>query len=358
VVIAHDYLTQRGGAERVVLAMVRSFPGASIVTSLYDPRATFPEFGTRHVVTSPLQRSALLRRHHRLGLPVYAPVFSATHVDADLVVCSTSGWAHGVATRGRRLLYVHNTARWLYQADDYFRQHPRAVAGAARVLGAPLRRWDRENGRSADLVLANSTTVQERLARHWGVAAEVLHPPHAADVTGDREPVSDIEPGYLLTVSRLQAHKRVDVLVDAMVPMPDQRLVVVGRGPQADALRQIAPRNCVFLGHVSDAQLRWLYANSAAVLSAAHEDFGLVPLEAMAFGRPVVVLRAGGFRETVLEGETGLFFDQPQRRAVVAAVSELPNQTFDPARIAAHAATFGEASFTRRLRDYAAGVLA
>ncbi|MGP8008173.1 MAG: glycosyltransferase [Acidimicrobiales bacterium] len=357
-VIVHDYLTQRGGAERVVLAMARSFPGAPIVTSLYEPDATFPEFGAVQVDTSRLQGVALLRRSHRLALPLYAPVFSAMQVEADLVVCSTSGWAHGVSGTGRRLLYVHNAARWLYQTDDYLARQPRVVRSAAHALGAPLRRWDRAHGRSADLVLANSETVRQRLARHWGVDAQVLYPPHGADIGAGREPVPGLEPGYLLAVSRLVPHKRVDVLTAAMEQLPDLQLVVVGSGPQAAALRQAAPANCVFLERVPDSRLRWLYANAAALLSASHEDLGLTPLEAMAFGRPVAVLRAGGFLETVLDGETGVFFDRPEPADVVGAVRRLLAHSFDGERIAAHARRFDEASFARQLRHFAAEALA
>jgi glycosyltransferase involved in cell wall biosynthesis len=358
VVIAHDYLTQRGGAERVVLAMARAFPNAPIVTSLYEREATYPEFMAHQVRTSALQRFSLLRRHHRLGLPLYASVFSAMHVEADLVLCSTSGWAHGVSATGRRMLYVENTARWLYQVDDYLRDYPPALRSLARSLGRPLRRWDRNQGGSADLVLANSQNVRERLAQHWGVEAEVLYPPHGADVTAEREPIVDLEPGYLLAVSRLVSHKRVDVLTSAMERLGESRLVIVGSGPESKALRLAAPPNCLFLEHVSDTQLRWLYANAAALLSATHEDFGLAPLEAMAFGRPVVVLRAGGFLETVLEGETGLFFDAADAQSVVDAVHELAREHFDERAIAAHAQRFDEARFATALRSYADKVLA
>ncbi len=358
VVIAHDYLTQRGGAERVVLAMARAFPAAPIVTSLYEPDATFPEFSEHKVKTSALQRIAVLRRHHRLALPLYAPIFSTTHVDADLVLCSTSGWAHGVRTTGRRLIYVHNTARWLYQTGAYLRKHPPAVRSAARVLGAPLRRWDRTQGRSGELVLANSRTVRDRLARSWGVDAEVLYPPHGADLGAVREPVNGLEPGFLLAVSRLLPHKRVDVLTSAMERLPGQRLVIVGNGPQARALRLAAPTNCHFLEDVPDSQLRWLYANATALLSATHEDLGLAPLEAMAFGRPVAVLRAGGFLETVVEDETGVFFDSPSPADVVGAVHRLGAQGFDEKRIAAHAQRFDETSFARQLHHFAEEALA
>jgi glycosyltransferase involved in cell wall biosynthesis len=358
VVIAHDYLTQRGGAERVVLAMARAFPGAPIVTSLYEPDATFPEFRAHEVTTSTLQQIGLLRRHHRLALPLYAPIFSTTHVDSDLLLCSTSGWAHGISGTGRRLLYVHNTARWLYQTDDYLRRHPPVLRSLAHVLGAPLRRWDRTHGCSADLVLANSRTVRDRLARYWGVDAQVLYPPHGADLGAVREPVRGLEPGYLLAVSRLLPHKRVDVLVAAMEQLPDQRLVIVGSGPRARALRLAAPANCVFLENVPDTELRWLYANTAALLSATHEDLGLAALEAMAFGRPVAVLRAGGFLETVVEGETGVFFDSPEPADVVGALRRLLAGSFDQERIAAYAQRFDEASFARQLHHFAEVALA
>ena len=117
--IAHDYLTQRGGAERVVLAMLRAFPEATVHTLLYDPDGTFPEFRDARVVTSPLDRIGPLRRNHRLALPVLAPAASRMTVDADLTVVSTSGWAHGFDVRGRSLVYCYNPARWLYQTDDY-----------------------------------------------------------------------------------------------------------------------------------------------------------------------------------------------------------------------------------------------
>jgi glycosyltransferase involved in cell wall biosynthesis len=207
-------------------------------------------------------------------------------------------------------------------------------------------------------VVVNSETVRVRLAEHWGVDARVLYPPHGANIEAEREPVPGLEPGYLLTVCRLLAHKRVDVLTAAMELLPGQRLVVVGSGPESKALRAAAPANCVFLEGVSDAQLRWLYANTAGLLSAAHEDLGLAPLEAMAFGRPVAVVRAGGFLETVIEGETGVFFDLAHPADVVRAVRLLLDQDFESHTIAAHARRFDEASFARQLRRYADEALA
>ena len=207
-------------------------------------------------------------------------------------------------------------------------------------------------------MLANSQTVRARLARHWGVDAEVLYPPHGANLITAPEPIPGLEPGYLLAVSRLVPHKRLEVLTEAMEHLPDQRLVVVGSGPLARALRQGAPANCIFLERVSDAQLAWLYANGVALLSAAHEDLGLAALEAMAYGTPVAVRHAGGFLETVVEGETGLFFERPEPTEVVRAVRGLLGHSFDRELIAKHAQRFDEASFAEALHRFAEVALA
>jgi glycosyltransferase involved in cell wall biosynthesis len=200
--------------------------------------------------------------------------------------------------------------------------------------------------------------VRDRIARHWHVEAPVLYPPHGVDITGEQEPMPGINPGFLLVVSRLVAHKRVEVLTAAMSQLPDLQLVLVGSGPQAIPLQASAPNNCLFLEDVSDANLRWLYTNSIALLSAAFEDFGLAAVEAMALGRPAVVLRAGGFLETVIEGETGIFFDNQESHEVVRAVRELLTHPLDARKIAAHAARFDEANFARKLHGFAAQLLA
>lgn len=124
VALVHDYLTQRGGAERVVLSLRRAFPDAPIYTSLYDPAGTFPEFGAADVQPLPLNLLAPLRRRHRLALGLLAPSFSRLRVEADVVVCSSSGWAHGTAATGRKIVYCHAPARWLYQGERYLGERP------------------------------------------------------------------------------------------------------------------------------------------------------------------------------------------------------------------------------------------
>jgi glycosyltransferase involved in cell wall biosynthesis len=350
-VVVHDYLTQRGGAERVVLALAKIFPDAPMVTSLYDPRGTFPEFGALRLRTTWLQRIPIFRTHHRLALPLYASVFSRMTVAARVVLCSTSGWAHGVKVNGYKVLYVYNTARWLYQTPEYLGSKSRLLQAVLQRLFAPLRRWDRRKARSADKVIAISNGVKGRIREHWGIDAEVVYPPHSADLGGERRPVLGMEPGFLLAVTRLLPYKRVDALVQAMGELKDLRLVIVGKGPEEHRLKRAAPDNCTFLRAVDDAELRWLYTNASGLVSAANEDFGLVPLEAMAFGCPVAVLRAGGFLETVIEGTTGVFFDTTEPGEIRDAIRQLLKCDWDQSVLAAHAGKFSTRAFADRIRQ-------
>jgi glycosyltransferase involved in cell wall biosynthesis len=246
--IAHDYLTQRGGAERVVLAMSKAFPEAPIYTLLYDPDGTFPEFRDRRIVTSPLNRVGPLRRHHRAALPLLPVAASRLHVPADVVLASSSGWAHGFRTDGRLIVYCHNPARWLYQADEYL--GPGWRAALKRTALAPVRaglvRWDRRAAARAERYLANSSVVRERILRAYGIQAELLFPPAGVSVHGSQAPVPELldwsGEGYHLVVSRLLPYKNVDVVIEAFTGL-DERLVVVGSGPEEERLRDMAGPN-------------------------------------------------------------------------------------------------------------------
>ena len=350
VALVHDYLTQRGGAERVALSLTRAFPGTPLHTSLYEPATTFREFEQVGVRPGPLNALAPLRREHRLALPLLAPAFSAMRIDADVVVCSSSGWAHGARVTGRKIVYCHTPARWLYQADRYLRGRGGSARFVARALRTPLVRWDKAAAASADLYLANSTVVAERIERIYGVQAAVVPPPPALTPDGDTEPLADIEPGFALCVSRLLPYKNVDAVVRAFASLPADRLVVAGAGPDANALRAHAGPNVTFVGRVTDEQLRWLYASSDLLVAASHEDFGLTPLEAATFGKPSVVLRWGGFLDTVSEEQTGLFFDTPEPASVASAVRDARAHPWTADAIRAHAATFAEERFIERIR--------
>jgi len=349
--LVHDYLTQQGGAERVVLALATAYPDAPLYTSLYDPRGTFPGFADHQIRTLPLDRVGILRAHHRLALPLLAPAFSRLHVDAEVTLCSSSGWAHGARVSGRKVVYCHTPARWLYQSDRYLAGSSRSSAAVLAALSPALRRWDRRAAASADRYLVNSNAVRARVADLYGIDADVVPPPVDIETDGPRDAPADIEPGFLLCVSRLLAYKNVGAVTEAFGRLPDRRLVVVGTGPEAERIASVAPANVTLLGRVDDAGLRWLYGSCLGLVAASYEDFGLTPVEAAAFGRPTAALRWGGFLDTIEEGTTGVFFDQATPTAIAAAVERLAGRTWDAGAMTAHALRFSSARFLARIQE-------
>jgi glycosyltransferase involved in cell wall biosynthesis len=357
VAVVHDYLTQRGGAERVVLDLLEAFPGAPLYTAVYEPDRTFPEFAAHDVHVSGLNAIGWLRHDHRLGLPLYPAVFARLRVRADVVVCSSSGFAHGAAATGRKVVYCHNPPRWLYQATEYLGERARPQAAAAlALLAPPLRAWDRRAARSADRYLVNSSVVRDRVRSAYGIDADLVPPPPGVTADGPVEPVQGVEPGFLLCVSRLLPYKNV-VAVAQAASLARRSLVVVGDGPDEPAVRDALPPGSRLLTGVSDARLRWLYANCESLVAAAHEDFGLTPLEAAGLGRPSVTLRGGGFLDTVDEGRTGVFFDEPRPDAIARSIVEAAATQWSAPALRAHAAQFSRARFVERVRAAVADVV-
>ena len=348
VVIAHDYLTQRGGAERVVLAMLEAFPDARVVTSFHDPESTFPEFADHEVETTWPDRFRTLRTDPRRAFPILAPTVSRHRItDADVVLVSSSGWAHGFATEAPKVVYCHNPARWLHQRSDYAAGIPAAARVALRLLSPALVRWDRTAAATATSYLANSTAVQQRIKQAYGIDAGLLHPPPGLDPTGAQSTVPGLRPGFLMTVARARGYKNSQVLCEAARHLPERPLAVVGGLPEGTP----RPGNVVDLGRVDDAQLRWLYAHAAGLVAVSHEDFGLTPVEGYGFGLPSVLLRAGGYLDSSVEDLTTVFVDEVTPRAVAAGVRELLARDWDRELIRKHADQFSPATFRQRLRD-------
>lgn len=364
VALAHDYATQRGGAERVALLLADTFPGSPLYTTLYDPRGTFPEFASLDLRPGPLNRVGILRRHHRLALPLLAPAVDAQRVEADVLVASSTGWAHGYRGARRTVVYCHAPARWLYQRDRYLGAHTTASATGRlarsatgvplRALTPALRAWDVRAARRADLYLANSTVTRRAVADAYGIDAEVLPPPPALLPAGNELAVNGIEPGFVLCVARLLPYKNVDVIIRAVNALPSARLVVVGIGPDLARLTALASPRVRLLGRVDDDVLRWLYRNAAALAAASYEDYGLSPLEAGTFGKPSVVLRDGGFLDTVAEGRTGVFFDTPEAGAVADAITDALGRPWDARLIEDHVSQFSAERFSGRVREVVA----
>ncbi|GLI29367.1 MULTISPECIES: glycosyltransferase [Brachybacterium] len=363
IAIAHDYLTQRGGAERVVLSLAKAFPEAEIHTLFYEPEQTYPEFREMRIHTSGLNRVGTFRRDPRIALPLLAPASSRMRIDADVVIASSSGWAHAYPTTGRKIVYCHSPARWLYLPEDYLGEagpfDPKRLA--LKVLTPFLTRWDQRAARTADQYLANSSVVRERIHRVYGLDAPALFPPFSPAVAeGEQEPIGGLagwagedgtEGGHYLVVSRLQPYKHVGAVIEALAGMPERRLLVIGRGPEKQRLLDIAPENVRLVEGLSDAQMRWAYGHATALITASHEDFGLTPLEAGAHGVPTIALRAGGYLDTVQDGVNGTFFDSPEPTSIRRAIEQHSQAVHLNAHtIRMNAEKFSEAHFHAELR--------
>jgi glycosyltransferase involved in cell wall biosynthesis len=349
VALVHDFLVDVRGAERVFLAVCDLFPQADLFTAVYDEQGTEGRFAHRSIHTSFLQRLRPNARTFRALLPLYPAAMESLDLRGyDLVISSSSAWAHGVIPDedAVHVCYCHNPFRYAWNA----RQETLAARGPVgrAALGAVFQRWrqwDWIAAQRVDAYVANSQTTKRRVARYFGREATVLHPPV------DIERFAPAEPGEAYVVlSELMAHKRIEVAVRAFneLRLP---LVVVGNGPDARRLHRLAGPTVSFTGRVSDAEAAHILARARALVVTATEEFGIAAVEAQAAGRPVIALHEGGVRETVIEGETGIFFDRPEPEALVEAVLAFDVLAVDSAACVASARRFDTAQFRRGLRS-------
>jgi glycosyltransferase involved in cell wall biosynthesis len=359
VAISTDWLCQWCGAERFNLSLARAFPGAPMYTSVYYPSRTYPEYADIDVRPSRLNSFPPFRRWHRATFPLLAHEFSRQTIEADVLVAASAGFAHGMNTTGRKVVYCHTPARWLYQPPERYlggNLAKRAILGSGRRR---LRAWDERAAASADRYIASSSAVATRIHEVYGIEAEVVHPPVtlSADGPSVRPASAPDEPGFLLCVGRLIAYKNIPAVVEAFRSLPDLRLVVVGQGGLQRELARSKPGNVTLIPTVSDAELRWLYKNSSGLVAASFEDFGLTPGEAASFGKPVAALRWGGYVDTVAEGRTGVFFERPEAAHIASAVREMHGFRWDSIQLQRHAAGFGEDAFIARMQEIVSDVL-
>ena len=351
--LAHDWLVHLAGSERVLESIHSLYPGP-IHTLLCDPAAIRGSaFDGADIRTSFLQRLPGAVHHHRSLLPLFPLAIASFDLsDFDLVLSSSHAAAKSVRTRPGQMhiCYSHTPMRYAWDLlEDYIAPlHPLKRVLARRLLLA-LRSWDRRTARGVDHFLANSAFTAERIRRCYARTATVLHPP----VDVDRFRPAARKGRHFVTVSRLVRYKRVDVIVAAFnrLGLP---LVVVGRGPERDALAAAAGPNVELAGELDDRALASVLAEARGFVIAAVEDFGIAPVEAQAAGTPVVALGRGGALETVIDGETGTFFREQTPEAIAEAVERLlrMEDRVDPARLRAHAESFGRTRFERAYRAF------
>ena len=353
VALVHEWLTTLGGSDRVLLALHELFPRAPVYTSLYAPHRLPEPFRAMNVHTTWLQSLPGAVDRHRLLVPLMPLAFRSLDLRGfQVVLTSSHACAKGVRVDpdAVHICYCHTPMRYAWDLDsEYVRGMPPLVRPAARATLAWLRRWDRATAQRVDHFIANSQFVADRIRRHYGRDATVIHPPVDVEFfTPDGSAETQRHDPFFLVVSRLVPYKRVDLAVGAFNQL-GWPLLVVGHGPEAARLRAMARPNVKLVGEVSDEELRDYYRRCRALVFPGEEDFGIVPVEAQASGRPVIAYARGGALETVLPGRTGIFFHAQTVDALVGAIQSFDFSTFDSTAIRRHAEQFSGDRFKNQI---------
>lgn len=353
VALVHDWLTGMRGGERVFEVLCELFPAADVFTLVHVPGSVSPAIERHTIRTSFVQRLPHSATRYRHYLPLFPAAIEAFDLSGyDLVVSSSHCAAKGVRTPAGcvHLCYCYTPMRYIWdQYGEYFGPGKASlpVRAAMALVRGPLQRWDLRTARNPHCFVAISENVRERIRRIYGRPSDLIYPP----VDTARFAVSRGDGEFYLVVSALVPYKRVDLAVRAFT-RSGEPLVVVGTGPEEARLRAMAGANVRFEGWVADRDLGAYYARCRALIFPGEEDFGIVPLEAMASGRPVVAYARGGALETVTEGVTGVLFERQTEEALLEAVIRVRQARIDPEAARSAAERFDRALFKGTMAAY------
>ncbi len=349
IALVHDYLTQRGGAERVFEMLCKHFPDADIYTSVYDRQNTI-DLSDRQVNTTFLQNIPGTRKYFRLFAPFYYLAFRSLNLKKyDLILSSSASFAKGVQKRpdALHICFCHNITRFLWDTNTYLREYGTysILKPLIELVFKNMRQQDIFYAQSPDYYIANSTTVAKRIQETYKRDAVVVNYP----IDDQRFSFCDQKDDYCLVSSRHLSYKRLDIIVEAFndLGLP---LIITGEGPESKQLASRANRNIQFLGHVSDRDRCNLMAKAQFVIVAALEDYGLVPIEANASGTPVIAYGAGGVMDTQISGLTGILFEQQTSESLKNAIIKAQKIDWDYHKIREHAiSNFSESVFFEKV---------
>ncbi|MDJ0742769.1 MAG: glycosyltransferase [Xenococcaceae cyanobacterium MO_167.B27] len=351
VALVHDYLTQKGGAERVFRLLCRHFPDADIYTSLYYPENTI-NLEHRRVNTTFLQKIPGSHHYFRLFAPLYYPAFrSLNFQEYDLIISSSSSFAKGVRKRpgAMHICFCHNVTRFLWDTDTYLEENTsyKKFSPLINPVLEYLREADLTYAQEPDLYIANSSTVAKRIEKTYKRKALVINYP----IETNKFMFSAQKEDFYVMSSRFISYKRIDLAVEAFnwLGWP---LVIIGDGPERKQIESRALENVKFLGYVDDQWRTHLMAKAQAVIVTALEDYGLVPIEANASGTPVIAYGAGGVLDTQISGKTGILFKPQSPEALHTALIEAKATDWDYHQIRHHAVSnFSESIFFQQVRQ-------
>ncbi|MFA6982004.1 MAG: glycosyltransferase [Patescibacteria group bacterium] len=356
VVLIHDYLVQYGGAEKTLEAIAEIFPDAPIYTGIYNPKSIPETITRRKIITGKNPFLKLFPKYLTFLMPLLFESFDLR--DYDIVVSDGTAWPKGVLTTPDQLhiSYIHTPPRFLYKYSVESRKrnkwyHKPAVA----LIDHFLRIWDFSSAQRPDFLLTNSKETQRRIWKFYKRESVVIYPPVDVDrAQPEKEP--HLEKPYYLALGRLAAYKNFDILISAfnLLNIP---LKIVGTGPEEKRLKKLAGQNIQFLGHVSEEQKSKIIEGCKGVLfPVVDEDFGIVPIEALSHGKPVLAHRSGGPIETIRENIDGMFFEEVSTESLVSTIKifddKIDSKAFDGQQSKIYVQRFGKERFKKEFADF------
>ncbi|MEE9180681.1 MAG: glycosyltransferase [Vicinamibacteria bacterium] len=351
VALIHDWLTGLRGGEKVLEVLCELYPDATLFTMVYIPDSTSSIIESHPIRTAFTQKLPAVKSLYRWYLPLYPWAVESLDLDGyDLVVSSSHCVAKGVLTPpdSTHICYCHTPMRYVWDRfGDYF-----GNGVTARLVYGPvahyLRKWDVASAARVDHFIANSKHVAGRIQKYYRREADVIYPPVDTEVY---VPAEEEPEDYYLIVSALVPYKRLELAIDAFNKR-DEPLLIVGTGPQEAKLKARAGANIRFLGGLSQQELRPIYQRCQALLLPGVEDFGIVPVEAQACGRPVVAFAEGGALESVRDGETGVFFSESSPEALSEAIDRVSSLRFNRNAVRSWALGFSRQRFKDSVKTY------
>lgn len=354
--IVHEWFTSMRGGEKCVEALCEVFPSATLFVLLHNPGSVSPIIERMPIQTSFIQQLPFARKKYRHYLPLFPTAVRQFDLsEFDLVISSNHCVAKGVKVRkgALHICYCHTPMRYLWDHYDEYFGPGRAgflTRTGMRMASGYLRRWDLRTAAHPDFFVANSENVRKRIQTIYKRDAYVIYPP----VDTSLFQISSAQGKYFLVVSAFVPYKRIDLAIQACNETGD-RLIIVGDGPDVNRLRALSGPKTEFVGWVSDVQLKDLYAGCQGVLFPGEEDFGIVPVEAMASGKPVIAYGRGGALETVTDSpaeQTGMFFHRQTKEDLVNAIIRFKSAQFNPAVLRANAMKFDRTVYQKKMLEY------
>jgi len=360
IALIHDYIISFGGAEKTFKVLTEIFPQAEVYALFYNPKIKKKFFSKTKIKTSFIQKfPAVLKKKYQLLLP-FLPIAAETldFREFDLVISSSFSFAKGIITRPKttHICYCHTPTRYLWVPQSGAK---RALwkNPISRILLHYSRIWDRQASERVDYFIANSETTQKRIEKYYKRTSTVIYPPvdvhpviRQGALSNDR---AKSKKEFYLIVSQLRKYKRIDLAVEAFNKL-GLELVIIGEGPEKKKLKKSAKKNIVILGWQSDRVVNKYYKNCAAFIFPGEDDFGIAPVEAMGWGKPILAFRKGGATETVIEGKTGEFFDSQHSAVLADGIRRLRGnlKNYDSKFISAHALKFSQERFEKEFKKF------